>query len=95
MRGDIGRGGGAGGGYNFFLFFCVFFSSGYHTGLSRVLELIKIHLHIRHAAHWRTAKKNRVVVTADWVRRRTYTCPKKHAGVGCVGVRIWVHDKIL
>ena len=68
---------------------------GDHRGLSRVLELIKIHLHIPHVAHWRTAKKKGVVVTAHWVRRGAYVCPKKDAGVGYVGVRIWVHDKIL
>ena len=41
------------------------------------------------------SKKKGVVVTAHWVRRGAYVCPKKDAGVGYVGVHIWAHDKIL
>ena len=73
----------------------MFFSNHDRGGLTRTLEPIKIHRRALNVPPWRTGKKNWVAVTAYWVHRRAYMCPKKGARVGYVGVRVWVHDKIL
>ena len=73
----------------------MFVSNRYPAGLTRTLEPIKIHLGIPVVPPSRADIKNRMAVTAHWVRRRAYICPKKDARVGYVGVRVWVHDKIL
>ena len=74
------------------LFFWVVFGKELYSYVKRNRESIKYDQGTGRSARKPVAKKNRVAVTAHWVHRGASIWPKKDAGVGYVGMRIWVHN---